>query len=105
MTEQLMKEMLYWKNKAGELALRVLELENNQSQQVMESGNTSRAKVISSKLPDALLNPADTSTKQELNKEIAKDWVKEKREFGKQRLESAIRNDAISVYPEQEVKA
>jgi hypothetical protein len=69
-----------------------LEVENNKSPNKSE-----KTEVSCSATQVQTGSDTNNSTKQELNKEIVKDWLKEKREFGKQRLESAIRNDAISV--------
>ena len=66
MTEELMKEMLYWKNKAGELALRVLELENNQSQE-NKSQDRRMVSISRSESPPLIKSPEDVTNPSDTN--------------------------------------
>ena len=74
--KEIMKEMIYWKNKAGELALRILELENNQNytgkptKEFLPMPNPS----IETSNVGVLDKSEETDTKQSTKSEILKDY-------------------------------
>ena len=73
--ESIIKELIYWKNKAGQLALRVLELENNKNQETKLADMGTSVEVKDTPAHEKTNSSPDAhSTKQELNKEIGKDY-------------------------------